>query len=145
MEQESHIILQIKNELSELKVVTDQLVNLIERYQLSKQQSHDIFMVVDELLSNIIGHAYADDKAHFIDVEITVANNMFRLLTRDDGVAFDMSAERDADTSSDLENRAIGGLGLFFVKKIVDKMTYQREDDKNVLIVEKFYLDDKSG
>lgn len=141
METNGNIVLQIRNELSEMTAVTEQVVNLIERYHLTKQQTHDIFLVIDEVLSNIINYAYDDDGEHFIDIEIVVSKTLFRLVTQDDGFAFDMTDEQEVDTTSDLDDRAIGGLGVFFVKNIVDKMEYKREDGKNVLLLEKVYTE----
>lgn len=139
MKTDSTIVLQIRNKLSELSLVTDQVVSLIDRYKLSKKQAHDIFLVIDEILSNIINYAYDDGNEHFIDIELTVNQQMFRLITKDDGMAFDMTKNKAVDTTSKLDERDIGGLGLFFVKNIVDKMEYTRENNKNVLIMEKIY------
>jgi len=55
----------------------------------------------------------------------------------DDGRAFDSSLERDPDIESSLEERALGGLGLFLVQKMMDDVTYQRREELNVITLRK--------
>ena len=51
--------------------------------------------------------------------------------------AFDSSLERDPDIESSLEERALGGLGLFLVQKMMDDVTYQRREELNVITLRK--------
>ncbi|MBP5247976.1 MAG: ATP-binding protein, partial [Fibrobacter sp.] len=55
----------------------------------------------------------------------------------DHGVPFDPLARPDPDTTLSAAERQIGGLGIFMVKKTMDKMEYSREGEKNILTIEK--------
>ena len=55
----------------------------------------------------------------------------------DDGRPFDSSTEREPDFDATIEERALGGLGLFLVQQMMDEMTYERRDDRNVITLRK--------
>ena len=59
------------------------------------------------------------------------------MTTVDDGRPFDSSTEREPDFDATLEERALGGLGLFLVQQMMDEMTYERSDDRNVITLRK--------
>ena len=55
----------------------------------------------------------------------------------DDGRAFDSSLTQDPDVETALEERALGGLGLFLVQQMMDDVAYQRRDERNVITLTK--------
>ncbi len=60
----------------------------------------------------------------------------------DDGVAFDPLKVPPPDLTADLESRPIGGLGVHFVKTLMDEVAYRREGDRNVLTMRKRFGDE---
>lgn len=66
----------------------------------------------------------------------TVANSLVFTLT-DSGQAFDPTQVEDADITLSAAERPIGGLGIFLIKQIMDKLEYRRTDGKNILTLEK--------
>lgn len=92
-------------------------------------------LALEEALVNIINYAYPD-----ADGEIGVAcefageaDIIVRICDR--GQAFDMSAKEDPDTESPLEDRPVGGLGIFLIRQMVNEVNYTREDGKNILVL----------
>ena len=55
----------------------------------------------------------------------------------DHGIAFDPTLRKDPDITLSAEDRPIGGLGIFLIKKIMDEVSYQRVDERNVFIMKK--------
>ena len=95
----------------------------------------EIELALEEVLVNIIKHAY---KECGIDgeIEITCTIDDDRSLVieiADSGTPFDIFSSREPDISLDISERQIGGLGIFFVKKLMDEVRYRREDDQNKL------------
>jgi serine/threonine-protein kinase RsbW len=87
-------------------------------------------MAFDEVISNIAAYGSAHDP---IRVRVTIAADAVRAEVSDDGVAFDPLQLPDPDVTSDVDDRAIGGLGVFLVRKVMDAVTYERRDDRNCL------------
>jgi serine/threonine-protein kinase RsbW len=83
-------------------------------------------MAVDEACSNIIEHAYKGIQDG--DIECTCDSNEAALtvILRDHGQAFDISSVPVPDIASALEDRKIGGLGVFLIRKLMDTVRYER-------------------
>jgi anti-sigma regulatory factor (Ser/Thr protein kinase) len=88
---------------------------------------------VDELITNIIAHAYTDKEEHAVLLECRLNENTVDLELRDDGVPFDPTTQTRPNTQLAVEDRDIGGLGIHLVMTLMDKVEYQREGDFNVL------------
>lgn len=94
-----------------------------------------IRLAAEEALVNVILHAYPGAEG---PVEVSWTKTEGPALTieiRDGGVRFDPLAVKDPDTEADLEDRKIGGLGIFFMREVADAMSYRRESENNVLIL----------
>ncbi len=97
-----------------------------------------IDVAVEEIFVNIAHYAYAPGNGEaLISVEITDEPSTAVISFKDSGVEFDPLARKDPDTTLSADDRDIGGLGIFMVKKSMDEVTYQRVDDKNVLTIRK--------
>lgn len=94
-----------------------------------------IELALEEVLVNIIKHAYKEcgiDGTIEISCRIDDAGRLI-IEIMDSGMPFDIFSVREPDISADIEERQIGGLGIFFVKKLMDDVHYRRENDRNVL------------
>ncbi len=94
----------------------------------------------DDLLNNIVTYAYGGAPDQRIDVVIQVAPDCVEASLADDGPAFDPFARAAPDIDADLDERAIGGLGIHLVRTMMDEVTHSRADDRNVVVLRK-YLD----
>lgn len=94
-----------------------------------------INIAVDELYSNIVNYAYGGGAGQAsVDVQ-SLGENSVSLTFEDSGVPYDPLAKPDPDTTLSADERKIGGLGIFIVKKTMDSMEYKYEDNKNVLTI----------
>ena len=97
-----------------------------------------IDVAIDELFANIARYAYAPETG---EAEIRFAfdepNRMACITFVDRGVPFDPVQKTDPDVTLTAEEREVGGLGIFLVKKTMDAMEYRREGDCNVLTIKK--------
>ncbi len=96
---------------------------------------NQIGIVVDEIFSNIVNYAY-NPQVGGAKVRIAVGDDI-TLEFEDSGVAYDPLSADSPDISLSAEEREIGGLGLFMVKKMMDSIKYRREGRKNILTVKK--------
>ena len=95
-----------------------------------------INLALDELITNIVMHGLEDAGAVRIDITLRVDKDTLFLVVEDNGHPFDPTRDAEPDTSSALQERPIGGLGLHLVKSFADRMAYEFMDGKNRLTVE---------
>lgn len=93
---------------------------------------------IDELFGNIAHYAYRPETGPAtVRVEVTDAPISVIVTFIDHGVPYDPLKKDDPDISLSAEERAIGGLGIFIVKKTMDEITYEYKDGQNILRIRK--------
>ena len=90
-----------------------------------------VCVVFDELLNNIISYGFDDDANHEITVEVLVHRDRLLIEVSDDGIPFNPFDRVGPDITLSLEEREIGGLGVFLVTEMMDDCHYQRHSNKN--------------
>ena len=97
-----------------------------------------INIAIDELFGNIAHYAYHPDVGE-ATVRVEVVDNPLSVVITfiDGGIPYDPLTAADPDTSLSAEERAIGGLGIFMVKKSMDEIAYHYEGGKNILTIRK--------
>lgn len=102
------------------------------------KQIMQVSMAVDEVMANVAMYAYAPGTGDVtVAVDFDDGSRTVSITFIDRGVAFDPLAKEDPDVTLPAEQRKIGGLGIFLVKKTMDDVAYRREGDKNVLCIRK--------
>ena len=95
-----------------------------------------IDLAIDELFANIAHYAYAPGEGEATVIfDFDEAQRTVSLTFADSGVPFDRLAKSDPDVTAAAQERAIGGLGIFLVKKTMDGMSYRYEDGMNRLTI----------
>ena len=95
-----------------------------------------INLALDELITNTVTHGLEDKADAEIRIRMQVDGGTLVLVMEDNGQPFDPTQETDADVTSSLEERAIGGLGLHLVKSFADRITYEFVGGRNRLTME---------
>ncbi|MCR5339254.1 MAG: ATP-binding protein [Lachnospiraceae bacterium] len=91
-------------------------------------------MAVEEIFVNIANYAYPDRTGQArIRTELLQNPRRIRITFTDSGIPFDPLKKPDPDISLSLDEKPIGGLGIFLVKKEMDDVQYRYEDGKNIL------------
>lgn len=100
--------------------------------------SYAFTLCLDELFTNIISYGYKEDASKIIDLELSADKENMTAVIRDCAPKFDpLKDVEDPDISAPLGNRDVGGLGIFFTKKTMDKISYKRENGFNILTLSK--------
>ena len=131
----------------EIEALTDNLPNVLE-YIDSELEKMDcpfkvqmqIDVAVEEIFVNIASYAYAPDTGKAtIKIESDTDEPQVKIIFIDQGVPYDPLKKQDPDVTLSADEREIGGLGIFMVKKSMDDMFYEYKDGQNILtIVKKF-------
>lgn len=129
--------LKIKNQIEELGLVEDEFFEFAEQNQIPDADRQKVSIVLDELLNNIVNYAYPDDDEHEIEVEIELSGKRLVITIADDGMPFNPFGRGIPDTSADIDDREIGGLGIHLVRSVMDEYDYQRHINKNIVTLVK--------
>lgn len=90
-------------------------------------------LAVDEAGSNVMLYGYPDGDAGTLTITCEVGEGTIRLTLTDDGRPFDPLTIKPPDLDADLEHRRIGGLGVHFMRSVMDDVRYDYINGKNVL------------
>jgi anti-sigma regulatory factor (Ser/Thr protein kinase) len=92
----------------------------------------EIELATEEALVNICNYAYPE-RTGDVEVMCKLDSNRFIVEIIDSGIPFDITSLPDPDVTADADQRKIGGLGAFLIKKMVDEVKYRRENNRNIL------------
>jgi len=90
-------------------------------------------VAVEEALVNVCSHAYPPPSSGAVRVRASVSTSGFTVEIWDEGVPFDPLAAAAPDVLAPLEERPNGGLGIHFLKRFTDEVTYRRAGEENLL------------
>ena len=120
-----------------LEAVNDFIHEQIKPFSCQSQTLFQIDLAVEEIYVNIAHYAYSPDKGTVqIDCSVEKTSDAPAKLTvsfTDRGKAFNPLAKPDPDITLSVEEREIGGLGIFLTKKYMDSVLYERKDNQNIL------------
>ena len=132
--------LQIKAATENLDEVLDFVNTVLESMDCSMKNQIQIDMAVEELFVNIAHYAYQGGEGDALicaGPDTDSGDRVLRITFSDRGIPFDPLAKDDPDISLSVEEREIGGLGIFMAKKIMDHMEYRYENGQNILTMTK--------
>ena len=124
--------------IENIAAATDFVVEQLEALDCSIKAQTQIDLAIDELFTNIASYAYAPGEGKAtVRFEFEEATRMASITFIDWGVPYDPLAKPDPDVTLSAEERAVGGLGIFMIKKTMDRVEYRRENSMNILTIYK--------
>ncbi|BHH83439.1 SpoIIE family protein phosphatase [Desulforhopalus sp. 52FAK] len=136
----------ITNDLKEIESVKDRFKEFAEEVNLETSIRRKLSLVFDELVNNVISYAYEDDDQHTILLTFVKAGDRLIVTIEDDGMPFNPFEAPAPDTSSEIDDRPIGGLGIHLVRTLMDKASYNRKVDRNVVtLIKNLTVDTKES
>jgi serine/threonine-protein kinase RsbW len=127
----------IGNRIGELPVLAEKIEKLAEKWELPMSLTININLVLEEALSNVIFYAFNDNLKHKIRISTSINNKILTIKIKDDGIPFDPTSRQLPDITLPAEERPTGGLGIFLISKIMDKIHYSRKKELNILTLTK--------
>ena len=121
-----------------IEAVTAFVDEQLEALDCPMKAQMQIDIAIDELFGNIAHYAYNPDVGE-ATVRVEVMEDPLSVVITfiDGGVPYDPLTQADPDITLSAEERAIGGLGIFMVKKTMDEITYRYENGSNILSIRK--------
>ena len=123
-----------------LEKVTDFIIESLEERNCKPKIMMQMELVIEELFVNVAHYAYTPNKGICtVQKKIEEDPRAITITFIDSGIPYNPLEHEDPDTSLGVEEREIGGLGIFLVKKNVDEISYEHKDGQNVLRLKKLF------
>lgn len=121
-----------------IEKVTEFVNSQLEEINCPIKAKMQIDIAIDELFGNIAHYAYKPETGPAtVRVEVAEAPISVIVTFIDHGIPYDPLKKDDPDVTLSAEERTIGGLGIFMVKKTMDEITYEYKDGQNILSIRK--------
>jgi anti-sigma regulatory factor (Ser/Thr protein kinase) len=127
----------IRNRIAEMEKVVDFVDRFGTAHDLPSAVTNDFNVCLDELLNNTISYGYADRLPHNIVVVLLLTPGLLAAEVQDDGKPFDLRKAVPTAPRGPLRSRRTGGLGIRFVKALMDEVAYMRAGRHNVVRIRK--------
>lgn len=122
-----------------LEAISEFIVEQAEQASFSPKEVYAIQTAVDEACANIIDHAYGGENKGEIEIKISKIKNGLRIILQDNGEPFDPAEVPEPDITSPLEIRKERGLGIFFMRQLMDKVLFEfSQKEGNTLTLVKY-------
>jgi len=128
-----HKILKVQNRIEELAVIEIFLEDLGDAWELDPSLVLSLNLVIEEAFTNIVKYGYDDNGEHIIEIIFSHEPDLLTIEIIDDGHHWDPTIKEDPDISLSAEERPVGGLGIFLIRKIMNTVVYQRIENQNYL------------
>ena len=126
----------VETRVEEIERISDIVDALAEKDELPKDIVFQVKLSLEEVLMNVINHGHDDDEIHEVDILLTSTSESLKIEITDDGKPFDpLHDAPEPDTEASIEDRKIGGLGVYLVRELMDEVLYRREGDRNHLVL----------
>jgi serine/threonine-protein kinase RsbW len=133
--------IRLLNQLGELNRLVATLEQVAEEWEIPPKVSKELNLALEELFTNIVFYAFDDGHDHEIVITFShQSQNSVQVMIEDDGKEFNLLEKDTSDSvNHPIEDRQIGGLGIHFVKKLVNEIHYERRDGKNIVLLIRNY------
>ena len=125
--------LSLANERREIGRAAAAIEAFASEHSIAADDISAINLALDEILANIISHAYGDTGRHTINVRLVIDSHGIHIVVEDDGRPFNPLTWPPPDLDVPIERRPVGGLGLHIARSVVSALEYRREHERNIL------------
>lgn len=128
-----------KNKVSEVKKLGDDIEQFGKDEHLTESILYDLHLCVEEAITNIIRYGFVDQKFHPIELTVERYADKIVAIIQDEGIPFNpLEHIKKPILTTSLEEKPIGGLGIYFLKEKMDALEYMRHEKYNILKMTKY-------
>lgn len=127
----------LTNDISEISKLNGFVEDIGNELSLSPDIIFNLNLVLEEAVVNVINYAYPKEEHEFIYLSARMHEGSIVLVLTDTGKEFDPTLAPEVDITLSVDERPIGGLGIFLIRQIMNEVRYERIDGKNILTLEK--------
>ena len=128
----------VEAKIENVDKVTEFVNEVLEEKECPLKVQMQLDVAIDEIFGNIAYYAYGKGRGNAtIQIEMEDNPPKITLTFIDQGIPYNPLESKDPDITLDIEDREIGGLGIFLVKKTMDELSYEYDDGQNILTMKK--------
>jgi len=139
----AQVTVSFKNQLGEIERLGQVVTEFAQCQHWSPQVLFEVNVSLEEILTNVISYAYEDDKEHEIVLRLSSADGEITAEVEDEGRPFNPLEVAEPDINKPIEERQVGGLGIYLVRKFMTNLTYERREEKNLLTLKKKIVNER--
>jgi len=124
----------IESDSSKIPSISASLEEVMHTHGFSSEDILDTQLAVEEIITNIINHGYKNAGGEIV-IYCRINVNQAEVRIRDDAPRFDPLSLPEPELDGTIENRKIGGLGIFLVRQVMDEISYRYENGQNILVM----------
>ena len=129
--------LTLHNDIQQISLLPGFIETVTYGMNLDPGVSAQLNLALEEAVTNVISYAYPEGTDGAVDIDARLDGNSLSFIISDSGAAFDPTARNNVDITAGVDERPIGGLGIHLIREIMDQVSYERRDGKNILTITK--------
>jgi serine/threonine-protein kinase RsbW len=133
---DTQVSLTIPADIDEIPRISTALDALMRKYGFMEEDILDTQLAVEEAVTNIVMHGYGSAGGEVV-VLFRAGKGIVEIQLEDRATPFNPLTLPEPDLTADVEDRKIGGLGIFLIRKVMNDIQYRFEDNKNILVMVK--------
>ena len=129
--------LTLPNDVNTIPQLNEFIDSFCEEAGIDMGTTMSLNLALEEAVVNVMDYAYPKGTEGSVSIEARLDDRGITFVIIDSGIPFDPTTTKDVDTTLPLEERDIGGLGIYLTRHIMDSIKYERNNDKNILTLRK--------
>ncbi len=129
--------LTLQNDVQQVPTLAGWVDEVCEAVGFDASTTMQMNLAIEEAVVNVMNYAYPHGTIGDIHIEAQANDVRLKFVITDSGAPFDPTAKEEVDTTLNVEDRPIGGLGIHLVRQLMDSINYERTDGKNILTLRK--------
>lgn len=129
--------LTLPNDINTIPQLNEFIDTVCEELEIDMALAMSLNLAMEEAVVNVMDYAYPAGTEGEVCIEAVAEETQLHFIISDSGKPFDPTAKEEVDTTLSAEERPIGGLGIHLIRQLMDDISYERKDDKNILRLSK--------
>ena len=129
--------LTLPNDINTIPQLNEFIDTVCEELEIDMALAMSLNLAMEEAVVNVMDYAYPAGTEGEVNIEAIADETQLHFIISDSGKPFDPTAKEEVDTTLSAEERPIGGLGIHLIRQLMDDISYERRDDKNILRLSK--------
>lgn len=129
--------LTLPNDINTIPQLNEFIDAVCEELEIDMALAMSLNLAMEEAVVNVMDYAYPEGTEGEVDIEAIADEAQLHFTISDSGKPFDPTAKEEVDTTLSAEERPIGGLGIHLIRQLMDNISYERKDGKNILRLSK--------
>ena len=127
----------LPNDVQTIPQLSEFVEGVAEELQFNMEDTMSLNLALEEAVVNVMNYAYPKGTVGTVTIDAEASDERLKFVITDQGAPFDPTAKENADITLSVEDRPIGGLGIFLVRQLMDSINYERVNGCNVLTLRK--------